>query len=254
MNWSWFQRSKHRPGPETKANEEKKKHITFWRRGFGIAVWKLVIRKQSTDTERENIAQFKAWLQANYPGIEIPINNQDFGYSTLRSGIYLQIFITVILGSLTHFHIGVPSRGTWLLVWMYGGPALRWMWFINHRIDNLVSASLSVPGFFLRILSTAFAFAVVFGVCASITVLSVELLESLCGMSISLKPGVWILIGFIICVALLLVGVALSLVAFLPQIWGIIPLLMIKDLLLNYVGGNVLVELFPMVRSPEFEV
>lgn len=122
-------------------------------------------------------------------------------------GIFLQLLVTIVLGSLTHFYLGTPSRGAWLLVWMYGGPSLRWWWFAKRFTDTEPTVSLLKQG--LRVLSVSSTIVIMVGLFGGITVIAVELFEASCGTPISLSPGVWILVGFLIATASGLLGGAM---------------------------------------------
>lgn len=205
MRWRWWLGKNANPPREHESpvNESKKKDVLFWRILTAIGGWNFMIRKNPSN---EEIAQFRTWLEANYPGVEIPFESsrKRVGDSTLVSGIFLQLLVTIFLGSLTHFYLGTPSRGSWLLVWMYGGPSLRWWWFVKRFTDTEPTVSLLKHG--LRVLSVCSAIVIVVGLFGGITVIAVELFEASCGTPISLSPGVWILVGFLIATASGLLG------------------------------------------------
>jgi len=135
------------------------------------------------------------WLKENYSGIQIDLKNmpRKLGYSYLVSGIFLQFLVTVLLGALTHFRVDITSHAIWLLVWMYGGPLLRWKWlndYSMHKEPCLSPAKWVLYGVG-RILSLALTVAVYGG----IAVICVELLAAICDTTLVLEPQIWFLIA-----------------------------------------------------------
>jgi hypothetical protein len=202
----------------TAAAEEEKKRAVFFRQKFLFQFgWKLMRRDLSGPPGQEDLNQLKIWLEANYPGIDIPLNdmNEWIVYWRLISGIVLQILVTVLLGGLTRFHVGNPNHAAWILVWMYCGASLRWVSLIIEAL-NKVPSLLRVTWFFFG-LGIIYDGLVVIGICGGITVIVVELFQAMCGTPFSISPGVWILIGVVISVTF---GLAFLVVFYSSRILG----------------------------------
>jgi hypothetical protein len=169
------------------------------------------------DTRRGNL--FKEWLLDNYEGVKVDFDKvpRTLVWPRFASGVFLQSLITIMLGTLARFHVGVPSQGAWLLIWMYGAPTLRWTRLLYNSMERKACLSLWKVG-----LSSGFyllALGVGIGVYGGITVISVELFGAMCYSQISLSPGIWVLIGFAIAFAF---GSAI-LIVFLTGVLGTRP-------------------------------
>jgi len=211
------------PGPTPGSNAEGlKKTSLFVRQNFlSLSPWAIMQHSLSGQQELDAFAQ---WLRVNYPGVEVDLTKLPtrLGWSYLVSGIFLQTLVTVMLGALTHFRVGITSHAAWLLLWMYGGPSLRWTWLMTMDRDpcpSLLKWCMSLFFFFLSLL-------VAVGVYGGITVICVELFGAMCLIKdLSLAPKVWVLIGWLIAMT---IGLAITIVAVSPQILGISLLLVVN--------------------------
>jgi hypothetical protein len=194
-----------------------KQHIA-WSKNFAwFNTWRIMRRS------KPNQAQFdalKMWLSENYPGIDVDLDYKRKmrlmrGWSILASGIFLQVLVTVCLGALTHFKVGMASHAVWTLIWLYGHPALRWTALLERSVFAAICRSRRV--WFLFMFTNLFAWVITFGVYGGIAVIGVELLESFCSQMISLSPGVWVLTATLIFLSYTL---ALGFTYFLPGIIG----------------------------------
>jgi hypothetical protein len=155
---------------------------------------------------KDDMKDLHTWLEQNYPGIQIDLENmpRSFGVSQLVSGIFLQLLVTVLLGSLTRFRLGTSGHAVWLLIWIYGGPLFRWKWLNDNSMDKVpcLNAGKWVLFGIGRVLSIALAV----GVYGGIAVICVELLADICNTVFSLSPQIWILIAVLIAAAFGLIG------------------------------------------------
>lgn len=215
--------------------EDLKKRAIFFRQKFLFQFhWNLMKRDLSGPSGKEDINQLKTWLEANYPGITIPLDNMNewVGYRRLISGIVLQVLVTVLLGALTRFRIGNPNHAAWILVWMYCGASLRWVSLIIESFNKVPCMSRLMWFFFG--LGMAYDGLVVVGICGGITVIIVELFQAMCGTPFSISAGVWILIGVLISVTF---GLAFFVVLYSSRIVGMVPLVLqlsVKQFSPNY--------------------
>jgi hypothetical protein len=175
-------------------------HITWfnkWRR------WRIMLRNEP---DQRQLEELKTWLAENYPGIDVELDYEKMplmrGRSILASGLFLQALVTA-------------SHAAWTLIWLYGHPALRWTALIERSVFAAICRSRRV--WFLFMFTKLLAWVVTFGVYGGIAVISVELLEAVCGQVISLSPGIWVLTASLI---FLSYSFALASVYFLPQIIG----------------------------------
>ena len=148
------------------------------------------ISETKVNDQRDEADDFLDWLKDKYPGVQVERSAlcNRLGWSRIVNGVFLKILITITLGTLTRFHVGTRSHAVWLLVWMYGTPALRWTRLMYITMENepclsLLKWSLSAVFFFVNI-------GVAFGVYGGITVISVELLGAMCETDFSLSPSV----------------------------------------------------------------
>lgn len=150
---------------------------------------------------QSQISEFRTWLNANYPGVEIPLDdlNPQLWQSALVGGIILQILVTVIVAALTRFQVDNPSHAAWFLIWLYGSSALRWMWLISTYIYSNPCESLWKWLCFWSIV--VFEICLAGAMCCAITVLLVDLFETFCIPAIPIEAGVWVLIGVLVIVA-----------------------------------------------------
>jgi hypothetical protein len=160
----------------------------------------------SGESGRNDLNEFRMWVEANYPGIKLPKTMPNrIGMSRSVNGMFMQVLVTIIIGALTRFRIGTPSHAAWLLVWMYGGPVLR----LVSLIDDDVPLSAMKQCFLVVV--EILSILVAIGLYGGITVILVELFGAMCNnTTISLSPGFWILIGLLIFLAFIVVGIALS--------------------------------------------
>jgi hypothetical protein len=178
--------------------------VIFFRQKFITPFpWNPRRRDLSGNAEREDIELFKEWLEDNYPNIDISIDRRTrVGYSRFISGLFLQLLVSVVLG-ITRYKVGIPSHACWLLIWIYGGPSLGWMWLITMSMDK--EPCLSPFKWCLYELVWLLAVIIAVGVYGGITVISVELLGAFCEETISLPPQIWIGVGAAIAFVLLVV-------------------------------------------------
>lgn len=222
LNWRLVWGLKQTP-PPTKAPtnqtpEAQKERTAFLRQRFIWQFsWRLMKHNATGEYGQNQLNEFNLWLKDNYPGIEVPLDNlpRRFSWSSLFGGLFLQALVTAIVGGLTRFKVGNASHAAWLLFWLYGSAALRWMWLISEMIYKY--PSLSVWKWMLFWFTVFMEFLVAVGICCSITVLLVELFEALCGMNFVISPGVWILVMVLITTAF---AIATCIVIFLGQILG----------------------------------
>jgi len=174
------------------------------------------IKHEIGNTREEEVMELNRWLKANYP--EIDINTDDLykkvkswklwknelGYAKLWNGLMLIAVLTLVIGLLTQFRVGVPSHASWILLWLYGGPVFRSKWLVNHMVHNKPCRSLAL--WILYEVFRGLGWVIVAVVYCGITLISVELFAEFCGTPISLTPAIWVAIGSIILAVLLLVG------------------------------------------------
>jgi hypothetical protein len=155
--------------------------------------------------------ELDSWLQKNYRYVTIDLRSskmpRDRGGSYGVSSIFLLLLATVLLGALTRFRFSTANHAIWLLVWVYGGPLLRWRWLNNNTIDKKPCLSTFKWCFFgvCRLLSVALAVGVFGGLAAIVT----ELFGVICGMPFSLSTPIWMAIGFAITVAYVIVNLSI---------------------------------------------
>ena len=191
-------------GPEKAPNDIS---FLFLRQTFLVTRlgWGLTKRNILKGGDGEELVDFKAWLERNYPHLEIKFNkHKRLGYSYLVSGIFLQLLVTGILGGLTRFKLGTPSHAAWLLIWMYGGPLLRWKWLNDDTMDK--GPCRSTLKWIVFGVGPVLLVVVAIGVYGGIAVIIVELLGEICSERFSLSPGIWILIGISIALAFAVVS------------------------------------------------
>ena len=106
------------------------------------------IKHDLNDTADEDVAEFNVWLKTNYPNIEVDTDDlhgkirkwklwkNELGYAKLWNGLMLIAVLTLVVGVLTHFRVGIPSHACWILLWLYGGPVFRSKWLVNHSVHN----------------------------------------------------------------------------------------------------------------------
>lgn len=194
-----------------------KQHFAWSRHFFCFNTWRIMRRSRPNQVQSDAL---KTWLSENYPGIDIDLDYKRKmrlmrGWSILLSGVFLQVLVAVCLGALTRFKVGKASHAVWTLIWLYGHPALRWTALFERSVFAAICRSRRVWFFFM--FTNLFAWAITFGVYGGITVIGVELLESVCSQVISLSPGVWVLTATLI---FLSYTFALALTYFLPGILG----------------------------------
>lgn len=192
---------------ETPENEARKYGTTFLKQwSLRQQDWKPMKRSISGESASGDLSKFRMWVEANYPEIKLPKTLPDrIGVSRSVNGMFMQVLVTIIIGALTRFQIGTPSHAAWLLVWIYGGPVLR----LVSLIDDYVPLS-AMKQCFLVIVEIVAIF-VLIGLYGGITVILVELFGSMCNnTTITLSPGIWILIGLLIFLAFIVVGMVIS--------------------------------------------
>ena len=152
----------------------------------------------SGESGKTDINELKSWLNENYPGVEIPVDDlpKKFAYWPLVSGVFLQVLVTITVGAITRFHLGDRSHAAWILIWIYGSASLRWISLITNSLDQ--TPCLLLKKWILFGFGIILEFLLAIGVYGGITVIAVELLGEMCGKPFSLPPGVWILIGLLI--------------------------------------------------------
>ena len=171
----------------------------------------------------DDFEEFGKWLDENYKNITIDLSKEGrlrkqtvhsylkkkTGYSYLVSGVFLQFIATTLLGALTKFRLGNRSHAIWFLVWMYGGPMLRWSWLNDNSIDKVPCLSVSKWILFAvgRFLYLAVLLVGVFG---GISVICVELLEDVCNKTLSLSTSIWFAVACTISTASLLLYFAIT--------------------------------------------
>jgi hypothetical protein len=158
-----------------------------------------------------DIRELDFWLKKHYPYVTIDLRAanmpRDRGRSYGVSSIFLLLVATVLLGALTKFRFSTANHAIWLLVWMYGGPLLRWRWLNNNTIDKKPCLSTFMWGLFGigRLLSVVLAVGVFGGLAAILT----DLFSVICGAQFSLSVPIWMGIGFAITVAYVIVNLSL---------------------------------------------
>lgn len=154
--------------------------------------------------------KLEEWLRVEYPDINVNVHRMPhkLGYSYLISGIFLQLVVTSLLGALTKFQLGSRSHAPWFLVWIYGGPMLRWKWLNDESFDKEPCLSARKWIFFgiTSILSLALAVAVFGGISS----LCVELLGSICNREFTFSAPVWLLIAGLIALAFAVIGFSVT--------------------------------------------
>lgn len=182
-----------------KRKEEAIDAVIFFRHRFITSwvqwPWSLMRRNRKRDTYVTDKEALLTWLRKEYPNVEFEgLDKRRIGYSYLFSGIFLLVLTTAILAGLTRFRLGTKSHAVWLLIWMYGGPMLRYTWLNDHTIQRRPCLNLGrwLLFFIDRILHVAIAV----GVCGGTAVISVELFSDLCSTPFSLAPRIWALVIF----------------------------------------------------------
>jgi len=194
-----------------------KQHFAWSRHFVRFNTWRIMRRSKPNQVQLDAL---KTWISENYPGIDVDLDYHTKmrlmrGWSILASGLFLQLLITVCLGALTHFKVGTASHAVWTLIWLYGHPALRWTAMIERSVFAAICRSRRI--WFLFMFTNLLAWATMCGVYGGIAIIGVELLESVCGQTISLSPGVWVLTATLI---FLSYTFALVVTYFLPGIIG----------------------------------
>jgi hypothetical protein len=150
------------------------------------------------------------WLKDQYPEITVDLHRipQKTGYSYLISGIFLQLVVTAILGALTKFSLGSRKHAPWFLVWIYGGPMLRWTWLNDESLDKelCLSARKWIFFGFTAILSLALLVAVYGGISS----ICVELLASICNTTFLFPAYIWLLIAVMIALTFATIGLLVT--------------------------------------------
>ena len=134
------------------------------------------------------MTDLETWLEDQYPGLYINLNHmpKKLGYSYLISGIFLQLVVTALLAALTRFNLCTPSHACWLLVWIYGGPMLRWKWLNDESIDK--EPCLSAFKWVLFGIGGILSLALAVGVYGGIATICVELLGAICNAHVFASP------------------------------------------------------------------
>lgn len=155
---------------------------------------------------RRDMDKLQVWLDEQYPDIKVNLKHMphQLGSSYLFSGIFLQLVITVFLGALTRFKLGEASYAGWFLLWIYGGPFLRWKWFNDETLHQ--KPCLSAPTWLFFGISGVLTVAVAAGVCGGIAVICVNLMAAICNTTFTPSAGVWILIGVSIAAVFAIIG------------------------------------------------
>ena len=141
-----------------------------------------------TDAERD---EFVEWLKQYYSFI----NADEFSLpprrrmSSFASSMFLVPLVTLIVGLLTHFHVGVGSRAGWFLVWLYGMPIIGFLRPFIHTVRETMTWLVIL--IFLLIF-----YLVIIGVFGGTAVICVGLLESMCSSEWSFSVDLWVKIGF----------------------------------------------------------
>jgi len=174
------------------------------------------IKHDLNDTPVEDVQEFNEWLKTNYPNIEVDTDDlhgkmrrwklwkNELGYAKLWNGLMLITVLTLVVGVLTHFRVGIPSHACWILLWLYGGPVFRSKWLVNHSVHNKPCRSFTL--WLLYELFRGVGWIILIVVYCGITLISVELFADFCGQQISLSPEIWVAVGAAILAVLVLVG------------------------------------------------
>ena len=204
----WKFRSVAKPASDSSESDEGKKDwAVFLRQKFLWRIpWRLRRAKidEADEVYTRKLAELKIWLIEHYPHMEIQLDKLSatrLGSSVLVSNAFLQVLVTAILAGLTHGFKYKPEnsdRAAWLLVFMYGGSILRWLWFVNDHMDKHPCTSPVV--WFLYGIGRLLQIPLAVGVFGGISVMAVELLEIICFTTYSLSPAVWTLTG--VCIGL----------------------------------------------------
>jgi hypothetical protein len=156
-----------------------------------------------------DLARLEEWLYDQYPEIGVNLRRMPhkLGYSYFISGLFLLVVITALLGLLTRFHLGEVGQACWFLVWIYGGPLLRWKWFNDQAIQK--KPCLSASKWLLFGIWGILTMALMVAVCGGIATISVNLLAAICNTTLEPTVAIWTLIGVSIAVlfAAIVVGV-----------------------------------------------
>lgn len=185
---------------QLKRKEEAINAVIFFRHCFIAAwiqwPWSLLRRSRTKgDAYVTDMEAFRRWLDKEYPDVEFQgLDKRRLGYSRIFSGIFLQVLITAILAGLTRFRFDTRSHAAWLLVWMYGGPMLRYTWLNDHTMHR--KPCLNPGKWLLFFIDRMLHVAIIVGVCGGTAVICVELFGNLCNTTFSLAPGTWVLVGF----------------------------------------------------------
>jgi hypothetical protein len=165
--------------------------------------------KEYEASVRQEKEELETWLKDNYPGMNIKIKFESkLGYSYLISGIFLQLLITAVLGALTKFQLGNPRHSAWILVWIYGGPLLRWKWLINESLDK--EPCLSARKWFFYGFTAILSISLRIAVCGGIASICVELLASICNTTFALSIGDWIALAAAIAATFIIIGFGIT--------------------------------------------
>ena len=174
-------------------------------------------RDISGESGEADINELKAWLNENYPGVEIPLDDlaKGFAYWPLVSGIFLQVLVTITVGAITRFHLNSRNHAAWILIWMYGSASLRWTSLITNSLNQ--TPCLLLKKWILFGFGMILEFLLAIGVYGGITVIAVELFAAMCVTPFSLPPGIWILIGLLIAFAF---GIVVCVISYSSAILG----------------------------------
>ena len=164
--------------------------------------------------------EFSQWLQDNYEYLDLKIGNRPHRPRTeLWAGAFLISLVTLVIGLLTRFRLGNPTRAAWFLVWLYAAPSYGVTApFLQPLMDSL---NISVA-FFVSLLFLVMIIGLLIGLTGGTAVVAVRLMEAMCDSVWEFSVRVWILIGFstffIITTIILLVILCLGLLSiFHPQ-------------------------------------
>jgi hypothetical protein len=171
--------------------------------------WHLAMHQAQS---RDDFKEFLTWMEDNYPGLDIERALKEKPRLAQRADMLwslgVQLFTTLLLGTLTRFHVGIVSHAVWFLVWMYGGPIVSTIINIAHLRGWIIHDNMFCPSLFKWLARMViYCFSLVVGIFSigAITVLSVELFGAMCGVFYSLRVSSWVAIGALIYTGLILI-------------------------------------------------
>jgi hypothetical protein len=131
------------------------------------------------------------WIQGSHPYLTIYPPSLRRDVFLVVSAVLLIALVTLIMGLLTRFRLGIASRAAWFLVWLYVSPFGMMLAspVLLMRKVSLTILSLAV------IASIPLSIGGLISAIGGLAVVSVGLLESMCQSTWVIPLRIWVAIG-----------------------------------------------------------